>query len=70
MQLWRYQGLKTLGEYLRRRDCITALATDLQVPEHLAVPTVLKQLIECLAVRLVYRLCRHLRLLVLVMSAY
>jgi hypothetical protein len=53
MQLWRYQGLKTLGDYLRRKDCIQALAADLQVPEHLAVVTVLKQLLECLAVRLV-----------------
>jgi hypothetical protein len=51
MQLWRYQGLKTLGDYLRKRDCVKELAMDLQVPEHLAVPTVLKHLLESIQVR-------------------
>ena len=46
MQLWRYQGLKTLGDYLRRRDCINALAIDMQVSEELAVPTVLMHLLD------------------------
>lgn len=51
MQLWRYQGLKTLGDYLRKRDCVKELAMDLQVPEHLAVPTVLKHLLDSIQVR-------------------
>ena len=51
MQLWRYQGVKTLGDFLRKRDCLNALAVDLQVAEHLAIPTVLKQVLESTSVR-------------------
>jgi hypothetical protein len=46
LQLWRYQGLKTLGEYMRKRDCVNALAIDLGVSEELAIPTVLMHLLD------------------------
>lgn len=49
--MWRYQGSKTLSYYLRRRDCIAALAEDLGVQQEAAVPTVFKQVLESVAVR-------------------
>lgn len=50
MQLWKYQGLKTLRDYLTRKDCLTALAVDLRVPEHVVIPTVIVQLFQCVQV--------------------
>eukprot|EP00892_Ulva_mutabilis_P003427 jgi/Ulvmu1/1456/UM011_0186.1 len=44
--LWRYQGLKTLRGYMRRKDCINALAVDLRVPEHIVIPTVISHLLQ------------------------
>lgn len=49
-QMWRYEGSRTLSYYLRRRDTLRALATDLEVAEEAALATVMKQLCECLAV--------------------
>ena len=46
--LWRYQGSRSLGYYLARRDCLTALAHDLGVGEELVVPTAMAQLFEAL----------------------
>ena len=51
LQMWRYQGSKTLSYYLRRRDCIAALAEDLGVEQEAVVPTVFKQVLESVAVR-------------------
>ena len=50
MQMWRYQGSKTLAYYLRRRDCIAALAEDLGVQEEAVIATVFKQVLEGIAV--------------------
>ena len=50
MQVWKYEGCRTLSYYLRRRDCIQALAKDLAVPEQAVVATVMKQILECLTV--------------------
>lgn len=52
LQTWRYEGTKTLGYFLKRRDCIRALAVDLQVAESAVIATVIKQLFEGLAVRI------------------
>lgn len=52
MQLWRYEGLKTLRDYMRRKDCINALAIDLRVPEHVVIPTVISHLLQSVVVRL------------------
>lgn len=49
--LWRFQGLKTLAQYIRRKDCITALAADLQIAEDYVIHTVLKQVLDSIAVR-------------------
>jgi hypothetical protein len=51
-QVWRYEGHKTLAYYLRRRDCIQALAEDLGVDEGAVVPTVMKHVFEGLSVGL------------------
>ena len=51
VQMWRYEGVKTLAHYLKRKDCIEQLAADLEVPYDCAVPTVMKQIFECLGVR-------------------
>ena len=51
LQLWQYEGSKTLAHYLRRRDCNQRLAEDLGVSDDAVIPTVLKQLFESLAVR-------------------
>ena len=52
MQVWKYEGCRTLSYYLKRRDCLQALAKDLAVPEQAVVATVIKQILECLTVRL------------------
>ncbi|GMH44469.1 hypothetical protein BSKO_12421 [Bryopsis sp. KO-2023] len=44
--LWKYEGCNTLQFYLRRRDCIPALAMDMGVSERAVVPTVIKQVME------------------------
>lgn len=49
--VWAYQGNKTLAYYLKRRDCIEALARDLGVPEDVVVPTVMRHIFQCLEVR-------------------
>ncbi|KAK9901304.1 hypothetical protein WJX75_005502 [Coccomyxa subellipsoidea] len=46
--VWRYEGSKTLAYYLKRRDCIRALAKDLAVPEEAVPATVMKHIFECL----------------------
>lgn len=46
--VWEAQGLNTLAYYLKRRDCIPALATDLNVAEEAVLPTVMTQIFECL----------------------
>lgn len=50
-QVWEYEGAQTLGSFLRRRDCVRALALDLGVAEADAVPAVMRQLLQCLHVR-------------------
>ena len=50
VQIWQYDGAQTLGSYLRKRDCIHALAADLGVSEPAVVPTVMKQIFESLQV--------------------
>lgn len=52
LQVWKYEGCRTLSYYLKRRDCLQALAKDLEVPEQAVVATVIKQILECLTVRL------------------
>ena len=44
--LWDYEGDRTLAYYLRRRDCLSALAADLEVPEEIVIPTVMRQIFE------------------------
>lgn len=44
--VWQYEGDKTLAYYLRRRDCISALAEDLGIEENVVVPTVMQQIFE------------------------
>lgn len=48
--MWRYEGSKTLAYYLKRRDCMPALARDLRVPEAAVPATVLKHVLESLTV--------------------
>ena len=50
LQMWRYEGQKTLAYYLRRRDCIAALAEDLGVDQAAVVATVMKQVLGNIAV--------------------
>lgn len=50
LQMWRYQGSRTLAYYLRRRDCIAALAEDLAIEQEAVVATVFKQVLESIAV--------------------
>lgn len=50
VQVWRYEGSKTLAYYLKRRDCIRALAKDLAVPEEAVPATIMKHILECLTV--------------------
>ena len=49
--MWKYEGRRTLDHYLRRRDCVPALADALGIPETAVVPTVMKQVLEGIAVR-------------------
>lgn len=51
LQVWRYEGAKTLSAYLRRRDCVSALARDLGVPAEAVAATVLRHILEGLTVR-------------------
>ena len=47
--VWEYEGDKTLAYYLKRRDCISLLKDDLGLAnEEDVVPTVMRQLFECL----------------------
>lgn len=46
--VWEYEGDKTLAYYLRRRDCLSALAADLGVAEADAIPTVMAQIFQSL----------------------
>ena len=48
--MWRYEGQKTLSYYLKRRDCLDALAEDLGVEKSAVVATVMKQILEGIAV--------------------
>lgn len=50
LQVWRYEGAKTLSAYLRRRDCVSALARDLGVPAEAVAATVLRHILEGLTV--------------------
>ncbi len=51
LQVWAYQGNKTLAYYLKRRDCMDALARDMCVAEEVVVPTVMRHIFQCLEVR-------------------
>ena len=47
--VWAHQGDRSLAYYLRRRDCLEALAADLGLPDEAAVPpTVARQVFEAL----------------------
>lgn len=46
--VWDYEGDKTLAYYLRRRDTISALATDMEIDEEAVLPTIMSQIFECL----------------------
>lgn len=50
MQMWRFEGSRTLAHYLRKKDCVQQLADDMDVPYECAVPLVMKQVLECVAV--------------------
>jgi len=50
VQVWKYEGCRTLSYYLKRRDCLQVLARDLGVPEKAVVATVMNQIFECLTV--------------------
>lgn len=50
VQVWKYEGCRTLSYYLKRRDCLQVLARDLGVPEKAVVATVINQIFECLTV--------------------
>ena len=60
MQVWKYEGCRTLSYYLKRRDCLQALARDLAVPEKAVVATVMKQIFECLTVSIFHWLWNFL----------
>eukprot|EP00798_Chlamydomonas_sp_ICE-L_P012483 gene12483-15693_t len=65
--MWRYEGSKTLGYYMRRRDCVQVLAEDLGVEEQDVIPTVMTHMFECLqafhAAGLVHRDVKPLNLI-------
>jgi serine/threonine protein kinase len=46
---WAFEGRNDLAYYLKRRDCLAALAEDMDVSEADVVPTVMGQLFACLA---------------------
>ena len=50
LQMWRYEGHRTLSYYLKRRDCIAALSEDLGVDKTAVVATIFKQILESIAV--------------------
>ena len=50
LQMWRYEGHRTLMDYLKRRDCIRTLSEDLRVGEQAVVATVMRQLLEGISV--------------------
>ena len=50
LQMWRYEGHRTLMDYLKRRDCIRTLSEDLTVSEQAVVATVMRQLLEGISV--------------------
>ncbi len=50
LQMWRYEGHRTLMDYLKRRDCIRTLSEDLRVSEQAVVATVMRQLLEGISV--------------------
>ncbi len=55
MQMWRYEGSRTLWSYMRqtslfRDECLANLSSDLGMPEPVAVATVMRQLCENLSV--------------------
>lgn len=50
LQIWKYEGSKTLSYYLKRRDCIPSIAADMGIPEDAVVATVMKQIFENLQV--------------------
>lgn len=54
LQIWKYEGSKTLSYYLKRRDCIPSIAADMGIPEDAVVPTVMKQILENLQVSVPY----------------
>lgn len=60
--MWRYEGHKTLSYYLKRRDCIAALAEDLGVDKSAVVATILKQVLEGVAVSLLPSTLVYLRI--------
>ena len=50
VQMWKYEGRSTLDHFLRRRDCVPALADALGIEQAAVVPTVMKQVLEGIAV--------------------
>ncbi len=56
--MWKYEGRRTLDYYLRRRDCVAALADALGIQDAAVVPTVMQQILEGIAVRRQF-LCRQ-----------
>ena len=50
LQMWKYEGHRTLMDYLKRRDCIKTLSEDLRVSEQAVVATVMRQLLEGISV--------------------
>lgn len=50
MQMWKFEGAKTLAHFIRKRDCVEQLAYALDVPYECAVPIVMQHVFECVAV--------------------
>ena len=48
--MWKYEGQRTLSYYLKRRDCLDVLSEDLGVDKSAVVATVMKQILEGIAV--------------------
>ena len=53
-QMWKYEGQKTLSYYLKRRDCLEVLSEDLGVDKSAVVATIMKQILEGIAVSIAY----------------
>jgi len=47
--VWRYEGRKSLSDYISRKDTLRALATDLELDETEVVPFVVRSLLSALA---------------------